>query len=412
MTAATGQSSRLRRNREFRLLWIGQALSDFGSGMTVVVLPLALLAAGVSTAAVGTLGSATLLVGLLARVPAGYLADRLDLRRILLAADLTRVVAVAAVATYALVESLSIAVALALVVVTQVALEGFQPAQNKFVRRVVPGEQMVAAMSVNQARSYAADIAAPAVAVLLLAAGPALPLGINAVTFAISALCVWRLARRPQDHAEPVVRRRLLVEVSAGWVHLSRDRLLRRIVAYGALVNLMFTTLTAVLVLGVGRESGGAPIVAAGLTTAAVAGLAGSLLAPWVSRHFSLRAVLVSGPSLAAVVLAFAAWWGGVLAVVVAFAVLCLLAPMAGAMLAGFMARVVPDDVFGRVSTAGSFVAQILQPCGPLAAGLLLVDLSLPSAAGVLAVAFTGLAVLALGVHTAQRPTRSEAAES
>ena len=42
-TAPSAAREPLRANRSFRLLWLGQALSDLGSGMTFVALPLVLL---------------------------------------------------------------------------------------------------------------------------------------------------------------------------------------------------------------------------------------------------------------------------------------------------------------------------------------------------------------------------------
>ncbi|WP_163569738.1 MFS transporter [Fodinicola feengrottensis] len=100
MTLAAGRVATTvplrRNNRQFRLLWIGQALSDFGSSMTSLAVPLALLAAGYSPSAAGIIGTAMLIVGLAVRVPAGYLADRWDQRRLMLGCDLARLVAVAA----------------------------------------------------------------------------------------------------------------------------------------------------------------------------------------------------------------------------------------------------------------------------------------------------------------------------
>lgn len=66
----TAAAPRLSRNRDFQLLWIGQALSDFGSSMTYIVLPLVLLAAGNSTTVAATVGTVSLAVGLVARLPA------------------------------------------------------------------------------------------------------------------------------------------------------------------------------------------------------------------------------------------------------------------------------------------------------------------------------------------------------
>ncbi|WP_163569736.1 hypothetical protein [Fodinicola feengrottensis] len=103
---------------------------------------------------------------------------------------------------------------------------------------------------------------------------------------------------------------------------------------------------------------------------------------------------------MSAVLLAIAWAGGGVIPFVAAFSALCLLTPVIGAVLATIMAKVVPEDIYGRVTASSSFLAQILQPCGPLAAGILLSQLSFGTTAGLFALAQGALAVLAFTIPT------------
>ena len=405
----TAAAPRLSRNRDFQLLWIGQALSDFGSSMTYIVLPLVLLAAGNSTTVAATVGTVSLAVGLVARLPAGYLSDRCDQRALMLGSDLVRLVAVGALAVYVLLRPVPIALALATVVVSVAALEVFRPAQSKVIRRIVPTEQLGAALSLNQARAYGADIAAPAAAGLLLALEPSVPLAVDALTFGVSALCVAVVVRAPRRGrgpegapggrdaeaavAQPVAER-FLTRFTAGWRYLAGDRFMRWCVLYGAGLNLAFSALTFALILGVGSRPDGAVAVGTAMSAAAVAGLAGSLLTPYVQRHVSLKVTLVAGPATGAVLLAVAWTSGSTIAFVAGFCALCLLIPVISATFGTIMAVAVPEEIYGRVITASGLVAQIVQPCGPLAAGLLLARLSLPTAAAVFAMAFALLAAV------------------
>ena len=405
----TAAAPRLSRNRDFQLLWIGQALSDFGSSMTYIVLPLVLLAAGNSTTVAATVGTVSLAVGLVARLPAGYLSDRCDQRALMLGSDLARLVAVGSLAVYVLLRPVPIALALVTVVVSVAALEVFRPAQSKVIRRIVPTEQLGAALSLNQARAYGADIAAPAAAGLLLALEPSVPLAVDALTFGVSALCVTVAVRAPRRGrgpdgapggrdaeaagAQPVAER-FLTRFTAGWRYLAGDRFMRWCVLYGAGLNLAFSALTFALILGVGSRSDGAVAVGTAMSAAAVAGLVGSLLTPYVQRHVSLKVTLVAGPATGAVLLAVAWTSGSTIAFVAGFCALCLLIPVISATFGTIMAVAVPEEIYGRVITASGLVAQIVQPCGPLAAGLLLARLSLPTTAAAFAMAFALLAAV------------------
>jgi hypothetical protein len=93
-----------------------------------------------------------------------------------------------------------------------------------------------------------------------------------------------------------------------------------------------------------------------------------------------------------------------------------LLVPAINAAVVSVMATSVPPEIYGRVTTANDFVVQLLQPCAPLAAALLLTTSSLAVTALVLAVSYVVLALLAFTLPTPtaapsapQEPTRSDA---
>ncbi|MEU9272133.1 MFS transporter [Streptomyces sp. NPDC048251] len=451
----------LRANREFRLLWVGQALSDFGTSMTALVLPLALLSSGYSTSATSTIGTAVLVTAMVLRMPAGYLTDHYSHRRLMLVADLARLVTVATVAVWTYLDRLPIALAVVTVVVAQVGVELFRPSQNATVRRVVPAAQLGTAISLNQARAYAAGIIAPAVAGVLIAASLWLPFAIDAVTYAVSALCVLALYRplrraeaarsaRPDGGAgrtagragaqeaeadgeakkaeagggakkaeagggakkaeagggaeEPEAgggakaapRERFLHRLTAGLRHVVRDPFLRTLAGLAAGDNFAFQALAYALLLGIGREHNGAAAVGLAMSAAAVTGLTGSLIAPFLQHRLRMQTVMAAGPALAGVMLALAWYTGSGIAFAAGYSALCLLTPVNGAVFGTILATTVPENIYGRTTTALGFITEILQPLGPLTAGLLLTYLSLSGAAAVFALAFTVLAVVAL----------------
>src|SRR4029078_5025372 len=86
-------ASRLR-NRDFRLLWAGQTISRAGTEVSVLALPLiAIQILDATTFEVGSLTAIETLPFLLVGLPAGAWVDRMRRRRVLIVADVGRLVA-------------------------------------------------------------------------------------------------------------------------------------------------------------------------------------------------------------------------------------------------------------------------------------------------------------------------------
>jgi MFS family permease len=86
--APTNSSSPLRRNRDFVILWSGQAVSELGSSMSMLVFPLIGYAITGSAGLAGLATAATLLGQVVAGLPAGAMVDRWPRRRVLLVVPL------------------------------------------------------------------------------------------------------------------------------------------------------------------------------------------------------------------------------------------------------------------------------------------------------------------------------------
>src|SRR4051794_24779545 len=107
----------LWRNREFTLLWTSQSLSDLGTAISGLAVPLLVLTLTGSPVQAGLIGTTGLVVGVLTRLPAGVLVDRLDRRRIMLACDVVRLIAYLTLGVVVLDGEVSLVAVLAVVVV-------------------------------------------------------------------------------------------------------------------------------------------------------------------------------------------------------------------------------------------------------------------------------------------------------
>ncbi|WP_328465589.1 MFS transporter [Streptomyces sp. NBC_00448] len=196
----------LRANRDWRALWLGQAVSvvgDYVFDVTVVVWISAVVAKGQSwgPAAVGA-------VLVVAAVPvftvgplAGVYADRWDHRRTMLAADLVRVfLTLTLLAVPAAGDAMPLSVRLGFIYVVvalnATAAQFFGPARFALISRTVPPEDRARAAGLTQASSsVAAVIGPPLAAPLFFSLGVGWALAANAASFGVSFLAVRRVGR-------------------------------------------------------------------------------------------------------------------------------------------------------------------------------------------------------------------------
>src|SRR6266498_1067143 len=113
VTEATQQtairSGALWRHRDFRRLWIGETVSQFGTFVSQLALPLvAILVLHASTFQVGLLATFAMLAFLVVGLPAGAWVDRMRYRWVLIVNDLVRAAALGSIPLAQLLGVLSI----------------------------------------------------------------------------------------------------------------------------------------------------------------------------------------------------------------------------------------------------------------------------------------------------------------
>ncbi|GAA2401643.1 MFS transporter [Streptomyces glaucosporus] len=198
-----------RSSRDFRLLWCSGAVTVFGTFLTFVALPLQLKELTGSTAAVGALGAVELVPLVVFGLYGGALADAVDRRKLLLWTES----ALGATVLLLLVNSLlpePMVWPLYAAAVLNSALGGLQrPALEAIVPRIVPHDQLPAAIALNSVRWQIGGVAAPSLSGVLIAfAGLEWAYAINTVTFAVSVALARGLRPSPpaRDAARPSLR--------------------------------------------------------------------------------------------------------------------------------------------------------------------------------------------------------------
>jgi MFS family permease len=192
----SGALALLRRRPQFRALWAAIGLSYAGSGAATTALTLYVQ----QTHGTGTAVAAFLIASQLPRLLgplAGGIADRTDLRTVLIGCDIGQAAVFAAIATLP-----SFGVLIALTALTTVLQTSYSPARTAMVPNLVEPEELIQANALLGTATNLYVAIGPLVGGLLFAAiGPAAALLVNAVTFLGSAALTTRVppTRPPED---------------------------------------------------------------------------------------------------------------------------------------------------------------------------------------------------------------------
>jgi MFS family permease len=188
----------LRRNRDFRLVFIGQFVSAFGTLLTVVAVPIQIYELTKSSATVGLLGTAQLVPLAVTSLWGGAVADAIDRRRLLLWSEVLLLVSSLALVANAMTAQPSVWLLFA-IAAFQSAVSGFhRPALESLTQRVVPREDLPAVSALTSLRGNVAAIAGPAFAGIAIAAfGLPITFAIDAATFAVSLVALAMIHAMP-----------------------------------------------------------------------------------------------------------------------------------------------------------------------------------------------------------------------
>lgn len=360
----------LRRNRNYTLLWAGQAVSEVGFSTTMIAFPLLVLAITGSPAASGLVLGADAAAQLLAGLPAGALVDRWDRKRIMLWCEAAMAAAVGSLALALWWDSASLAHMVLVAVIMGVCRALFEPAEDACLTRLVPDEQLATAISLNAARSSIGQMAGTALGGVLFAIGRVVPFLVDMITHLISLISLAFL-RVPYREVERAPIGNIGKEIAEGLRWVWSHRHVRVTALCAVSLNFFFNAFYIVII--VLANARGVPAGQIGLMAAMLGfgGLLGSLLAPtlhrilhpWVSIMAVFWMVTLLTP------LTILAPNGYVLGAL--FAGMSFLAPTANTTINTHQLLLTPDDLRGRLSGVMNVVVGAAAAAGPAAGGLL-----------------------------------------
>ncbi|WEO97781.1 MFS transporter [Streptomyces sp. FXJ1.172] len=190
-----------RASQDFRRLWTSGLISNFGSFLTFVALPVQLKDLTGSAAAVGAIGAVELLPLIVCGLYGGALADALDKRKLIVRTEAGQGLLSAVLLLNALLPRPAVWPLYAIAALSSALGSVQRPALDSLWPRIVAHDDMPAAASLNSLRWTVGGVAGPAVAGVVVAyAGLGWAYAADLLTFAVSVAYIVRIAPSPAAH--------------------------------------------------------------------------------------------------------------------------------------------------------------------------------------------------------------------
>jgi MFS family permease len=255
-------SSSLWRNRNFLKLWTAQTISQFGTQVTLLALPLAaVLVLDATPFQVGLLTTLEYLPFLLVGLPAGVWVDRLPRRPILIAGDVLRALTLGSVPIAYQLDALSVTQLYVVAFLTGIGTVFFDIADQAFLPSLVGRDRLVQANGRLEMTRSGAQLAGPGIAGFLIEWVRApMAIALDAMSYVLSSFFLAAIPRtkRPTPTAG-AGRRSMRADIGEGLRYVFRHPLLLPIAGCTATSNLFSSMLLAVLILFAVRELGLSP---------------------------------------------------------------------------------------------------------------------------------------------------------
>ena len=271
----------LRRDRDYRWLWGGQAINGIGTQITRIALPYQVYVLTGSTLAIAALTLVQLIPILLFALGAGTVADAVDRRKLLLITQVGLLCCSAALVGLSLLPAPPVAALFAVAFVAAGIASIDQPARSSSVARLVPAERLPAAIALNQLNFQSASVVGPAIGgVLIATVGLSGAYLVDALSFVASLAAIWAISPLPPLGAAA---RPGLAAIREGLRFVASRRVILSsfVIDLNAMVFGMPTSLFPALALDVFKVGpGGLGLLAA---APAAGAFLGALLSGWVS---------------------------------------------------------------------------------------------------------------------------------
>lgn len=340
-----------RLGPDYWRLWWANIVNSVGDGVFIAALPLLAVSVTVEPTAIASLSAAAYLPWLLWSLPAGAIVDRYDRATLMWRGQALQAVVAAAITLAAMTHHITITLLLVAGFLLETAQVVITNAAQSALPQYVPAP-ILARANGNQyiAQILGRSTIGPPLGGVLFAALAALPFGVDAASFVVSAALLALLPAT--SGGERLERRPLRADIAEGLRWLRRHRVLRTLALMLGMNTFCFQLAFATLVLLATRtlhlsERGyGLMLVGYG-----VGGIIGGLVNNGVARRFGALPTLAASYAGNAVVYVAIGLAPSGPAVAALLAVSGFLVTITGVVTVSLRQQIVPAHLLGRVNS-------------------------------------------------------------
>jgi MFS family permease len=363
--------------RDFRRLWLATSVSQLGTQVSELAIPLAAISLlHARPFQVGLLAAAGYLPIAILGLPAGAWIDRVRRRSVLLTTDLARVLVLASVPLARAIGHISMAQLDVVALLVGGLSVFFDVAYPTYLPTLVDRSQLAWGNSRLQLSEQGAAVLGPGFAGWLIGlVGAPLAVAADAASYLGSAAFVSRIERREPEPARSTERVRLRTQVGEGLRYVARNSSLRAIAIAAGITNLFGRIVVIVMLIYLVRVVGYSP-GAVGLVFAigGIGFLLGAALSDRIVARVGVGRAIVGGGTVAAtsflVIAAPTPSHAGpfIAAGMFVYGIGALTFTVGNATLRQLTS---PPEMLGRVTASMRLLVWIAQPVAGLAAGVL-----------------------------------------
>ena len=380
---------------DYRNLWMSQTVSLYGTGITLLALPLTALSfLEASSFEISLLWAVEYLPILLIGLPAGVWVERLPLRAVMVGADLMRAAALLAVPVALALDVLSMPLLYVVSFCIGLGALFYDIAQLSVLPALVDKDRLVDANGKLELSRSVSQVGGPAVGGLLVQLLSA-PLAVltDVVTYLSSAYCVLRI-RKPAPVDRPLESTSLRKDIQEGMRFVFSHPLIRPLLMFATLAELASAIILALQVVYAAEVLSMSPVaIGIALGVGNAGGVLGALAAEPLSRRFG------TGTTFMVSIVMFTA--GSVILpmstapVTFAFGlfVAYLGAFVFNVLQVSLCQAVTPPHMLGRMNSVFRFATWGVMPLGAAGGGLMVAYIGLPGVFWI-AAAVSALSVL------------------
>ena len=361
----------LWRNRDYLLLWLGQAVSSLGTRLTQFAFPLLIVGLTHSIAAAGLVYGLEQLPYALFSLPAGALVDRWPRKRVMIICTLCLMLCVASIPLALLLASGQMRLLLLYSIAFSLGTISlfYEMAELAALAWVVPKTQLTTAVAQNEFVYSSCSLLGPALGSLLFSVARLLPFIADAISYLVLLGSLLNI-RSPMQDKGSTQHRHLLVEVQERLRWLWSHNVLRSVVLISSYLYFVMTA-SLLIVLAIVQQQHITPVLY-GLIVAA--GGIGNLLGTALCRPFQRR--MRFGTAIGSAFVVFVLLWPlyGIvttpLLLGAVFASIAIFDSINAILMDSYRLSVVPDALQGRVTGVHRLILFSILTIGPTAIGL------------------------------------------